>query len=225
MTTSFALDASLLCPPFFPVSRGQDLLFGSTFRRCFDDCLFAHLPALLPHLPTDSRPVDPAHLWRLSPHGTLFELVMFASSIASAGIDVAPPGAARLMLFGRNLVELASQPWEEFERLVREQKWRASAIAASRLESTIRMVEPSHPWARDARAFAEARFAALGDADGLLPTALEDGRSPEAARELLTRLIRRYGELLQAWPAIFDAAKRLKERGPPPARSLSPRAR
>ena len=215
MTTSFALDGRTLCPPFFPVGRGQDLLFGYISRRCFPDCFFGHLPATTSHLPTDARSIDPARLWWLSPHSALFQSVRLAVEIAGAGIEVAAWGAPRLRLFGRRLVELASLPWTEFERLVRDESWRSAERAAMQVESLVRAVEPSHPWARDARAFAAARLSVLAEPHHLQPSALEQGRSPELARDLLQRLLRRYGELMEAWPRnvrrckAFEAAKRV----------------
>jgi hypothetical protein len=182
-------------------------------RWCWDDCFFGYLPAALAHLPVDTRSVDPKSLWCFSAQGGLFDLIMNALVIASAGVDVAPSGAPRLKLLGRRLAELASRAWPEFRELVRAQQWRSAERGAAHIEFITRGVDASHPWARDARAFALARLTALREPDNLESLSGGDDRSPEARRGRLQRLLQRYGELLEAWPEIFDAAKSLRQQG------------
>ncbi|MGA2478946.1 MAG: hypothetical protein ABSG63_09390 [Spirochaetia bacterium] len=52
---SVALDNSLNLPPFFPLGRNCDGVFGQTLRSCFPDHYIAHLPWAIRHLPPGHR--------------------------------------------------------------------------------------------------------------------------------------------------------------------------
>jgi hypothetical protein len=182
-------------------------------RWCCEDSFFGYLPPALAHQPVDGRSADPKRLWGFSAQGALVEFIMNALAIASGAVDVAPSGARRLKLLGRRLGELASRPWQELRELVRAQQWRSAERAATHIELITRGVDASHPWARDARAFGLARLTLLRAADNFEALGSDADRSPESRRERLQRLLRRYGELLEAWPEIFDAAKSLRQQG------------
>jgi len=49
--------------------------------------------------------------------------------------------------------------------------------------------------------------------DYLVPRDLRHGRDAEEARRLSQELVARFGELLEAWPAIAAAARRLRANG------------
>src|SRR4029077_16768409 len=49
------MDNRDLLPPFMPVRRGQDMIFGMTLARCCHDALAAHLPWALVHVPVEKR--------------------------------------------------------------------------------------------------------------------------------------------------------------------------
>ena len=42
-------------PPFVPVQRGQDVIFGATLWHCFEDRCFGHVPWALLHAPLEPR--------------------------------------------------------------------------------------------------------------------------------------------------------------------------
>ena len=205
---NLALDARALLPPFFPVSRGEDLLFGVVLRRCFDDRWLGYLPWASGHVPIEARRNDPARLWPESATVSLHSTVMHALSIAN--VEFARSGAPRLALLGRALGELAALPWPDLERLLRAQAWKAGAARLAALDAAIAAADPRVPWTRLARAFRHARGAML--ADPVLPTPLLARRSPEEAPAALQRLLQRFGALLEAWPALFEAARRLGAR-------------
>ncbi|MGH7829737.1 MAG: phosphopantetheine-binding protein, partial [Candidatus Binatia bacterium] len=49
MTVFMGFDNRDLLPPFLPVKRGEDIVFGLTLRRCFENGYFGHLPWALVH--------------------------------------------------------------------------------------------------------------------------------------------------------------------------------
>jgi len=116
-------------------------------------------------------------------------------------------------MLGRQLAELGSLPWPEFERLLLPRVWQTIAGDIRLAEDRICAAPPSSPWARDARRYVDALKGSLLDSDLLLPESLRQWRTREQARETLKRQIRKFGLVLEAWPELFAAAKRLRERG------------
>ena len=49
--------------------------------------------------------------------------------------------------------------------------------------------------------------------DYAVPRDLRAGRTVDDARILTRRLVLRFGQLLEAWPEVVDAAKRLRANG------------
>ena len=57
MTTFFGFDNRLLLPPFFPVQRNADGIFGLVLQKCVDGSRVAFLPSVLLHAPAGSAGV------------------------------------------------------------------------------------------------------------------------------------------------------------------------
>jgi hypothetical protein len=68
-------------------------------------------------------------------------------------------------------------------------------------------------WAHDVQQLLGVLRHALPGGDYLVPRDLAEGFGGTAARPLLPRLVRRFGEVLQVWPDLFAAAKELRGRG------------
>ena len=56
MTIHIGLDARTLLPPFMPVMRNEDGVFGAVKHVCFPHYLSAYLPYTIQHLPPENRP-------------------------------------------------------------------------------------------------------------------------------------------------------------------------
>jgi hypothetical protein len=68
-------------------------------------------------------------------------------------------------------------------------------------------------WAADVKEMIERTSKALSGKDYLVPRDLRLGRDAEAACQLFRELVRKFGDLLEAWPAMVAAAKRLRANG------------
>jgi hypothetical protein len=208
MFSNVALDATQTLPPFFPVLRGEDLGFGSLVRRCLPHLLFAYVPQALAHRPWEARRADPDQLWDPT------------AGISMAGIlrqclDLAlPPGARpsedRLAAAGRSLRQLAGGSAGDFRELLRSQGDRALRRSLTWLEGVLDRAEGSPvSWADGLRGFCAHHRAVLASPDLGLPLELVKRHPPEEATALMQRLLTRYGELLEVWPELFSAARRL----------------
>ncbi len=220
MAVNLGMDLRTLSAPFFPTRRAQDLIFGTILRRCFEGRFFGFVPYAIGHLPVEQRThaSDPKALWGTG-KPKLAAFVFHAIQLAS--LDHSSPGAPRMRMLGRHLTELGTLPWPDFERLLARRVWQASANELRLLRKRLSAADASSPWAHDAQAYADVLLHSIGNSDIALPESLRATRSVDDARALMQRLFRRFGGLLEAWPAIFSAAQSLNERGVTLAHRLS----
>ncbi len=210
MATTFALDARELCPPFFPVGRGEDLLFGNLFRRCWEDRFFGYLPWTIAHLPLDRREWREEQLWLTVSRRPLHSLLMLL--FAEVSCTAAPSGRARLCLFGRQLQELGRQPWPDLERILRRQSWRQGERQLARLDSLIRQAPPRSAWGNRAREYRQACEKSLMETSNFQPPDF-DHLARDDARRAFARLCARFGGVLESWSTLFEAAQALSKKG------------
>lgn len=212
MAPAIGLDNRDLLPPFFPVRRNQDGLFGLTARLASDDMLTGLLPHALLHAPPEPRRFPPDEIWAGAAAFHIADVVMDA--LVSLLPVHAPPDQERLSAMGRRLREIASLPAGDFREHVEAGRCYRLGRRAAALEQLLHEHDdrPAY-WARDVhRQLGALRQAALRD-DADVPVDLAEGRDPAAARGLTRRLVLRYGQLLEAWPALVDGARRLRARG------------
>jgi hypothetical protein len=68
-------------------------------------------------------------------------------------------------------------------------------------------------WADDVTRMIERLSKATSTEDYIVPRDLRHGHDAEEARRLSQELVAKFGELLEAWPAIVAAARRLRANG------------
>jgi hypothetical protein len=222
MSMSLGLDLRALVPPFFPVQRNADGLFGVVLRAAWHDAFFGFVPWVLAHAPAAPRvSTFPAFFASLghTPAVDLLCLLVSASNVEARGVDP----AKSLGALGEVLERWASQPLADFEEIVRVQVLRARSLDLAMLESALQRYgrAPAH-WARDVERAAEALRAALAEPWLAYPADLTAELGEEEGRARFQRLVRGFGELLRAWPALFAAAVDLRRRGVRPGVTVSP---
>jgi hypothetical protein len=65
----------------------------------------------------------------------------------------------------------------------------------------------------DLREYGRSLTEAMQHREFVVPRELQTGRTTEEALGLMQRWMGQYGELLQAWPALVEAARRLRSNG------------
>jgi hypothetical protein len=222
MSMSFGTDGTLPLPPFFPVQRNADGLFGVVLRATWYDGFFGFIPWVIEHVPAAPRVSSfPDFFASLGKAGCndLACLLVGASRIEP---DRAGPIAGMRSL-GAVFERWGRLPLPDFEEIVRMQVLRARSLDLVALEEALaRHGRAPAFWARDAERAAEALRKALAQPSLGYPADLVAAFGEAAARPLFARLIRRYGELLQVWPDLFAAAVELRQRGVRPGVAVSP---
>ncbi len=208
ITFCHAVDNSLPLPPYFPVGRGEDQVWQKLLHLSLPDTVVAHLPLAVRHQPDGLRQyatddyLDPCA--RFPGNAFLIGLLGLAPSPgAAAGPE------ARLAALGRHLAHAALEP-ARFAGLVRG-AWRAYLEHHRSLVAAAVASRTGHPawWHDSMRTIRERIDGQLARADDV---PLEYATLVGAAAISALRLdLQRFARLLEAWPAIRQAAAGLDD--------------
>ncbi|MPY90190.1 MAG: hypothetical protein GEU99_19980 [Luteitalea sp.] len=221
MGTAYGFDNRSLLPPFMPVRRNQDGVFGAVLSRCRDEAVFAHLPLALLH---DAAPRS--HGLRLaSPMvGRQLSDVFLFCILAHPRSPGRHPCSTRLHQLGSYLEEVGALPLHEFQRFLRLQLAAQASVFFATLDWVKRQygTQPAY-WAADLTKCAHDAREALQHPDAIVPLDLGAGHCDRDDVLAKTReLVRMFGALLGRWPHIVTAALELREAGTRLSRPLSP---
>lgn len=213
LTTFIGLDNRGLLPPFFPVQRNSDGVFALTLRLGFPEAYIGFLPWALLHAPPEPRAFPSGELQRVT-EGPRISDVLFACMGTHEVGAATRAESDRLRELGRYLTTLGSLAPQEFEEFLRLQLWRRAAAYTAALEGLLGVHRESPTvWANDVRHTLDVLRAALTTEDYAVPRDLRAGRTVDDARTLTRRLVLRFGQLLEGWPELVEAAKRLRANG------------
>lgn len=213
MTTFLGLDNRFLLPPFFPVQRNSDGIFGQMLHKYVDGSHTAFLPWTLRHAPQPPRQFKPNDLWTAATTLRMSDLVI-DSVLAKETRTEDVTTAARLIDLGKHLEWLGELSVLDFEDCLRGVQQIRNFGIITALHSQLQSYGPSPGfWAEDVSRMIELTSRASSAEDYMTATDLPRSLGADQAGRLAQELVRKYGSLLQAWPALFEAAMRLAGRG------------
>lgn len=211
MTICAGFDHRSLLPPFFPVLRNEDALFGSMLRYGLPDAVIGHLNwSILHHPIEESRRYGPDAIIRspfaVDPVSVLIRNARMMDSFPAGDVE------ERLTRWGKTLSDIGKLPAAEFEEWARREYWTDCAGYVRRLHELLlfHVNEPDY-WAQDLRKHIETVLSAF--APGRHGDKTSGTNQTEGALNRTQRMIRRFGELLIWWPKIVDTSKALREEG------------
>jgi hypothetical protein len=218
MAPGAAFDNRTILPPFFPVLRGQDNIFGFMLRVTAEGSCIGHVPLMLQHSPAEVRQVAPDALVHLAEHPSSFELVI--ASVQSFSPSPGANAAEQSRGLGHHLEEIASLAPADFEEFLRLWVWRMKALAMERLTHDLETSSAaSASWKQDVQRYLETLRTSFATDGYLVPPDLKT-RFAGDALPVMHRLIARFGDLLQCWPTMLDVARTLADNGEELARPL-----
>jgi hypothetical protein len=211
MAINAGIDNRSLLPPFLPVGRNEDGIFAMTLRACAEDALICHIPVAVLHSPLESRGYEPGPSPIAAPR--LAEIVSAIMSTFSSS-----PGHAsvseRLSDLGNLFVDFGSLNIKDFREYV-ETAWVAMASRyVGHLEYLLNLYQgrPDY-WAEDVLSFIERLIDFTVHQSPAAPRELLEKQTVDQAMDTCRRVVKKYGELLQWWPVMYGAARRLREAG------------
>jgi len=212
---AMGLDHRELLPPFFPVLHAEDYVFGATLWQCVPDSLLGHLPLAVHHDPRPGKGIlqpsqlGPGHRVVIFEFAHLMRRLILHYSRAESATP-----AARMSLLGRHLAEIAAQPTKDFVETIRTHTLEHESTKCDRLEEDLEEAgDIPEFWHRDVQAYLAHVRDALTAPDFDIPLDLRGTRSDEENRAFMQQLVARFGALLQAWPALVQAAREINSRG------------
>lgn len=202
MTVCAAFDGRALLPPFLPLERDADGLFGVVLRATTGS-LIAHVPYCVAHDPGAPRPPMLSELGAAPTAATLVRLVIDRWRRTT---DVLP--TTRMQQLAAHLLEWSQLAPDVFEQQLCELRWAQLLRQAETLEQLLDLAAPLDQspnlvaWRSDMREAVRRRVSLIGDPVAIHPP----GSHARASCAAL-------GRLLALWPAVVDAARRLAARG------------
>ena len=211
MTIGAGFDNRATLPPFFPVLRGEDTIFGFMLGLAVEGACIGHLPYTVEHSPAEARQVAPDAIAHFAEHPASFELVIACLQSYSP-----PPGASardRLLGLGRHLREIATLAPADFEEFLRLWIWRMKALVLARLTHDLDAFSTASPaWIRDVRQYLDRARESMAKDGYLVAPELEARFGPEALR-VTQSLVGRFGEVVECWPAMLEVTRSLAASG------------
>ena len=199
-----ALDARSLLPPFGPCGKGEDGLWGFSLGILHQELMIAYPASAMLHVPPNTRSSsrEEALRWDLWLNETLrVALGLLASRHEN--------GEAAYTSLGGRLKAIASGPLPAFRSALAEASARSIVARIGLLERALDQYGGAPAaWAADVESAIASLVARLDEPRFWLPREFETLEPLEAEATLAGYLVR-FGELLQAWPDMFESASRL----------------
>jgi hypothetical protein len=208
---AIGIDARELIPPFPPVMHAEDFVWGAAVWQCCAAGFAGHLPVAVRHDPGLGRGIlappiaghRPVAMWEFA---HILRGIVNQWSPAP-GMDQT---AARMDSMGRYLCDIAGGDAANFREYLR---WFILQHESDKIGYMERCIEEEEEapdfWRRDIEDYIEQTRLALTQPDIEIPFDMRD-KYPDP-RALIQRLVFEYGRLLRAWPALFVAAKNLRQ--------------
>jgi len=220
MTISCAMDNRELLPPFLPVLRNEDGLFGLMFRKCVPHGHFGYLPWAVMHNPIEELRISSDDFAFKNLHVNCIDVLIYlVANFEFSAMNTNP--SERMKALGEYLMDLGKIPLEDFEMLFLAKTWKAKSEYLHHLESVLKFYRESPDfWAVDVRKQLLSLREGLAQKDFSIPRGLKKNTSDDELRKLNQRMISRFGKLLIYWPEMFQTARELHQNGKCISRAL-----
>jgi hypothetical protein len=217
-TIASGFDGRRPLPPFIPVQRREDVLFGLMLACCTNDAYVAHLSTMITHGRVDREPASDQDARETIDFATLVEICILSFPTPIGPVD----DVTRWRRLGRHLEEIGSFAPADFAHWMRRELRGHSESLLQQLEQRAATCPPDRAfWARDLRQVITISRRSLERNDCFLPRGLASGRSPADTQALAQRLLTAYGQLVRYWPDLLEKTRALRRRGIRLARPLT----
>lgn len=205
------VDNVALLPPFMPVMRGEELVFGSLVTSCIPGALFSVISRAILHQPEKprrfTRSAAVTRAGRFMSGETLAFLIGGENAKGSSRSELIRSMGTRLQDLGQlSSNDLGVQARTTVEPML--VSW------IEQLDEAVGKMGTSQTfWLKDVMKIREAILSALNDRDHSIPCDLGQAFGSIEGQRRFSELLRQFASLLQAWPSLVEGAKALSARG------------
>ena len=203
-THCLAVDNQKCVPPFLPVMRGQDGLFGLLLAKCIPNSLFGLIPRAILHSPQEPRQFAPDAGVASCSRFSLSEAIM--ALISTYG---AIPGAAtaqRVISLGRMLHEMRCADDHEIQERLHSAIEPLFIRVLQMVQVRLDRADDRAFWRSDVLKIRDAALARLNSREDLIPADLESVRGRNGGRSGLREMVMEFADLLESWPALVESS-------------------
>lgn len=208
MGAHVGLDVRDTIPPFPPLFRNSDGVFGALLRTSAPESYVTFLPWLVEHAPPETRPADFEKIVRSVSRVRANDIIRNLAIMYEPAPGVNDP-RKRLQAIGRYLIALGEMPAADFDSLVRSE---IASIVGRRLERLTRAVADydgrPEAWGEDCTRVINEGIRAVTEDE--LVVADVPGPTVEQRHRRFQRVIHRFGRVIEAWSALLGAARELR---------------
>ncbi len=210
MSTFFGLDHRELLPPFFPIHRNEDALFGRMLSACCSQASFAQLPWALVHAPMETR--NTTTTLRTTSlvymEEIIFQILKRSSSAFLPGQDT----ISKISIFSENLNSVSQYPDHELNDILLRTGRRRTVESIQTLEAALEEKAPSF-FKRFVQEQLMANRNLLQSKSYRVYQEPVEKMTEGLALDHLKRQLFLYARLLKYWPQMCQIAKGLRSQG------------
>jgi hypothetical protein len=207
-STALALDNRRPLPPFLPVLRGEDVVFGHLLPHFQPSAAIAFQTTSLLHVPAHRRTETEPLADGIARHRSQSSLLLTLLHLAGSRTTGQPPRFEELAGRARQILE-----GEYFELLAANaQRQESEQLIRTGLAQLLARPDAPDYWRRDVESVNRALHATAPGGTYLYPAELSDSCAPAERAGILRNILASYFALLAAWPALWAAAKTLRDR-------------
>jgi hypothetical protein len=207
---AFGLDLREVLPPFFPHYHAEDFSHGTLLMKSVPRGFSGYPACSILHDPGPNRPIlAPEDLPGERPV-SMFEIAHVLRSVVQGARSMLPDASRTDAIagIGRHFLEFAGNSERAFEEAWKEQVLLLQGSQFDRLERRLWSDEVPEYVRADTERMIHFLQGALSEPDFDLPLDVRDAaETPSNIRARIRRELRLFGELLLAWPALFEAAR------------------
>ena len=213
MAYCMGLAGESLVPPFMPVGRNEDGVFGAMLGFVDPAAAFAHLPVGVRH--DSGRPSAYGDDRLRSARETRVSELLAAVTRSRASVTAPVEAAERLRFLGRGIRELGALAPADFAAFVADVVLGGRCQQITRLEADLATMPTCPDYYRAAfDEYRQAFRASATDRAFLLPVEFRDGGAIDDGFARLQSYVGRFGALIEAWPEMWNGARALRAGAP-----------
>jgi hypothetical protein len=202
MGTSLAMANRDTLPPFFPIGRNEDGVFGVLLKSVSRTPFVGHIPVAIAHDPTETRHYQPFPMFRIS--DLIICLIHSTPTNPRHGLREA------LRYLGNEFLKLSRLHDRDFGEFVSGAVSSGRAKRLRRLETALRSL-PCPPYlASEILKYRDQLIAQMTQPDSCVPIEFRGNVSSDVAKQETKNLVRKAGALFYLWTDIMDAARHLR---------------